>query len=134
MKTTYKHYTINAEYTGSKASPWHNDKMPENWNHHRVTVYNTKTKARCSFDFWASIAEPELRKAYDVRSAFYCFVSDALSGKECFEEFCSSLGYDSDSITALKTFNACERALQKAERVIDGDLYDFANELQEIAG
>ena len=137
MKATFKNFTVSAKFTGSKKAPWNNDsknRMPENWNHHRVTVKNTDNGLFTGFDFWCSVAEPQMKKEYGVLNAFYCFVSDAISGKESFEDFCSEFGYDEDSRTAERTWKACKRSFEKLERIYDGDIYDLANELQEIAG
>lgn len=133
MKATFKNFEISAVYTGSKAANW-GDKMPENWNHHRVTVKNTETSARTSFDFWASIVKSHLETEYDVLNAFYCFVGDAISGNMDFSEFCREFGYDEDSRTAEKTWKACKRSAGKMKRIYDGDIYDLSNELQEVAG
>jgi hypothetical protein len=136
MKATFKNFQVSATYTGSKKAPWDNAKsrMPENWNHHRVTVKNTENGLKTSFDFWMSISRPQIEKEYDVLNAFYCFVSDAISGGYSFGEFCGEFGYDEDSRTAERTFKACERAAAKLSRLYDGNIYDLANELQEIAG
>jgi len=80
-----------------------------------------------------SIARPQMEKEYDVLNAFYCFISDAISGAYSAEEFSQEFGY-TDPREGLKIWRACQRAYEKAERVIDGDLYDTANELSEIAG
>lgn len=132
MKATFKNFEVSAVYTGSKAAEWGNGR--ENWNHHRIAVKNTDTGARTSFDFWASVAEPELRTEYDILNAFYCFVSDAISGDMDFSEFCGEFGYDEDSRTAEKTWKACKRSSEKMKRICDGNIYDLANELQEVAG
>ena len=130
MMATFKNFKVNTNYKGDKKANW-SDKMPENWNNHLVTVTNTDNKQRCTFEFWASIAEPELKTEYEVLNAFNCFVGDALSGKMDFNEFCSEFGYDNDSRTAERTWKACKRSATKLERVYDGDMYDLANELGE---
>ena len=133
METTFKNFKINAEYTGSKKADWGND-APENWNHHNVTVTNTETENEIEFDFWASIAKPELESEYDILNAFYCFISDAISGTYTFEEFCSEFGYDEDSRRAEKIWKECKKSYGKLISIFDGDIYDLVNELQEIAG
>jgi hypothetical protein len=132
VKTRYENFTISATYTGSKQAPWTSG--PANWNHHYITVSNRINGKRTRFDFWASIAQPELRKRYDLLHAFYCFITDALSGQQEFDEFCSEFGYDVDSIDAHRTWQACKRAAAKLERIYPDDLFDLANELQDIAG
>jgi hypothetical protein len=99
-----------------------------------VTVTNTETENEIEFDFWASIAKPELESEYDILNAFYCFISDAISGTYTFEEFCSEFGYDEDSRRAEKIWKECKKSYGKLISIFDGDIYDLANELQEIAG
>jgi len=127
FRANYKNFKITANYTGAKAAKWSKD----NYNHHNITVINTDNGKRTRFDFWASIAHPVLESEYDVINAFYCFVSDAVSGLETFEEFCADFGYDNDSITALKTWRACKRSYNKLTRIYNGDLYVLINELSE---
>lgn len=132
MKTTIEtktagKITINSEYIGDKL--WAvSDKM-NNYNNHKVTIsHKGKTT---SFDFWGSIAEPEIRDDQANVFAFYCFLSDGLSAKDSFDYFCAEVGYDSDSRTAERIYKLCKKSLKKAERVFDCDLYDLINEVQE---
>lgn len=134
MKTTYKNYTIKSEYKGDKAAPWGVNWKQENWNRNIIHVRNTKTKTSIRFDFWGSIVSPELQSPYDLKNAFYCFISDAISGLASFDDFCSEFGYNTDSRTAEKIWKSCKKSTEKAKRIIDEDIYDFANELQKIAG
>lgn len=135
MTITWKDFTITATYTGSKPAPW-NDNHSQNWNHHWITVSSKETGKKTGFDFWASIANPELRSRYDVLNAFYCFVSDAISGMEDFPDFCAEFGYDEDSRRAEKVWKACKRSLEKLERVSGyplDEIYDLCNALAEEA-
>lgn len=133
MKIQYGDFVISASYTGSKPAPWTNGAA--NWNHHWVTVRSTVTGKRTGFDFWASIAHPRLESEYDLLNAFYCFVSDALSGAMSFREFCCEFGYDEDSRAAEKTWKACKRSREKLATMsgypID-EIYDLCNALQEV--
>ena len=130
FRANYKNFKITATHTGGKPADWGDGQ--ENWNHHRITVTNTETGKRTAFDFWASIAHPVIDSTYDILNAFYCFVSDAVSGLDSFQEFCAEFGYDEDSRRAYKTWKACKRAADKFERVSGGvDIYDFINELSE---
>jgi hypothetical protein len=119
-------FTVTSDYKGNKRANWSN---LENWNNHLITVSHKGN--RTTFDFWASIAEPEIRKRSDLKHAFYCFVSDAISAKESFENFCSELGYNNDSIQALNTYKACKVSLQKLERLTSLDLYKLVNFLND---
>jgi len=132
MTATYKNLRVTSTYQGDKVAPW--DDKQQNYNNHVITVTNTENGAVTRFDFWGSIANPELTKEYDVLNALYCFVSDAVSGKENFENFCAEFGYDTDSRTAERTWKACKKSLEKLQRIYSGDIYDLANELSEVAG
>jgi hypothetical protein len=129
-KAIYKNFEIKASYKGDKKADGNND----NFNNHMVKVTNTGTKQSVTFEFWASIAHPELNTEYDILNAFYCFVSDAVSGSYNFKDFCSEFGYDTDSRNAEKIHRKCKKQLEKLQKIYDGDIYELANELQEVAG
>lgn len=132
MTYVFRNWKVFASYTGSKPADWGND-MPQNWDHHNVTVINKINGKRTRFDFWASIAKPELRTKYDVFNAFYCFVSDAIAGNMDFADFCAEVGYDEDSRRAEKTWKACKRSAAKLNRIYDGDLYELLDSLEDYA-
>lgn len=126
VKAKFQDFTLSSTYLGDKAAPFSN----ENYNNHRITVTGP-TGEKCSFEFWASIIHPEIETQQQVIEAFQCFVSDATSGLQDFEEFCSEFGYDTDSRSAERTHKACQRAAAKLSRVYSGDVYDLANALNE---
>lgn len=132
MKTTFKNFSITSTFKGDKVAPW-SDKQ-QNYNNHTITVTNTETKQKISFEFWGSIVKPEIKTEDELLNAFYCFVSDAVSGISSFENFCGEFGYDEDSRTAEKTWKACKKSLEKLNKIYNGDIYILSNELQEIAG
>lgn len=119
--------TIKSEYIGNKAANW-GDKH-ENYNNHLVTV--SSNSKRFSFDFWGSIANPEIKNDEENIFAFYCALSDGLSAENSFDDFCSEFGYDHDSRKAEKIYKACEKTNNKLHRVFSCDLYDLINEIQE---
>lgn len=131
-KAVFQHIRVSAVYVGDEPAPF----MPSNYHKHRVSVYNTINRKRTYFKFWASMMNPELRSHYDVLNALYCFVSDAVSGLDSFEDFCSTFGYDKDSRLAYQTWQGCQRSSVKALRVLGisrSELYDFLNELSAVA-
>jgi len=133
MIAKFKNFKVKAEFHGDKAASWNGN----NYNYYKVIVKNSETGATTSFDFWASLARPELDTESDVLNAFYCFVSDAVAGSGDFETFCDEYGYNNDSIKALKTFRACKRSNRKFSRVSGfslDEMYSFLDELCEIAG
>jgi len=129
-KATFKQFEVKASYKGTKKAEWSSD----NFNNHMITVTNTDTDQKITFEFWASNARPTIEREYDVLNAFYCFVSDAVAGSETFENFCHEFGYDTDSRTAEKIHKKCKKSLEKLNKIYDGDIYDLVNELSEIAG
>ena len=133
MKATYKNFIISESFIGGKPSSWDLN----NENYHKVTIKNTENGKKTSFDFWCSIVQPTFKKEYDLLNAFYCFLSDAISGTMSFEDFCSEFGYDIDSRRAEKTWKACKKSFNKFWNLTGYSLdmmYDFIDELSEIAG
>ena len=89
----------------------------------------TRDKKSYTFSFGQSIAAgAEYPKLYDILACLTKY------DPESFENFCSEYGYDEDSRKAENTWKACKRSAEKLARIYDGDIYDLANELQEIAG
>ncbi len=138
MKTVFKNLSVSSVFSGSKSCPWDNSNFGKfGKNHNTVTVRNTETGKRTSFDFWGSIVNPEIKSDYDRLNALYCFVSDSLSGLDSFEDFCYNFGLELDEIKSLNVWKACKRSAEKFFRVSGlsvNEAYDFLNELQEIAG
>ena len=126
--TKFKQFEIKASYKGNKKASW-----GDNWNNYMITVTNTETDQKITFEFWASIANPELKTEYDILNAFYCFVSDAIAGSYNFKEFCNEFGYNNDSRQAEKIYRKCKKQLEKLKKIYDGDIYELANELQKVA-
>lgn len=137
--TIYKNFKISACFQGFETN--------ENWKDREergkfwVYVTNTDTKEQARFTFWDSLANAE--KGVNVLDdestleAFYCFVSDALSGYNTFSDFCGEFGCNEDSRSAYRIYAACKRAFKSWARVSgmdEGETCDFLNELQEIAG
>lgn len=127
-KAQFKNFRITATFKGDKKASWNN---LNNWNNHIVTVYNTETKKRTSFDFWASLNKPQITESVEALEAFDCFVSDAIAGEMDFIEFCEEFGYSSRLRETEKTWKACVDAHKRLIRISDIDIYDLANELRE---
>jgi len=131
----FKNYKVTATYTGSKKAPWTSPNIPDNWNHHRITVYNLDNKKRTSFDFWASLANTKIVEEHDIISAFYCFITDATAGDMDFYEFCNEFGYEPlDNPEARQAWKGCKAAMKKANRILTDDMYDLADRLSENYG
>lgn len=127
MKTNYKNFEISASYVGDKVSPWDT----RNYNYHKITVKNIETKKRTSFDFWCSIAKPEIETADDILEAFSCFLSDATAGDYDIDDFYNEFCGDGEIKQAVKAWHSCQKSLKKALRVVGNIdiIYDLLNEL-----
>lgn len=127
MKTNYKNFEITAVYAGDKCSPWNKS----NYNYYKISVKNTETRKRISFDFWCSIAHPEIENENDILESFYCFLNDATSGDYDIDDFYNEFYGDGEIKNALRAWQGCKKAYKKAVRVV-GDIdtvYDLLNEL-----
>jgi hypothetical protein len=125
MKTTYKNYIVSEKWIDNVYR----------WNmtckHYKINVYNKENKKRTSFDFYMGELSKGIKKEYDLLNAFYCFLSDGVSGLDSFEDFCFNFGYDTDSIKAYGIYKECKKSAVKIQRVITCNIYDLLNELSE---
>jgi len=129
MKTNFKDLTISSVFKGDKKVPWG---TTDNWNNHKITVKNNVTGKKVSFEFWASIAKPDINEEDDLKSALSCFLNDGFYADN-FEDFCSNFGYDNDSIKALKLFKACQRQSAKAFKILTyNEIESYINELSKL--
>lgn len=136
--TTYKNFKISANFQGCETNTaWGDNGLR---NKYFVYVTNTDNGEKTRFTFWDSLDNTQrgvVLDGDDLLSAFYCFVSDVCNGLYSFSDFCGEFGYDEDSRSAERIYNACKRAYKSFIRVSGFDesgLYDFVNDLREIAG
>lgn len=106
-------------------APPPDDDWPAGAFHWKVTLRHKGRKLTTEFHQGsAHTCEPT---AADVLS---CLVSDAVSveSEGSFEDWADSLGYDTDSRKAERTYKACVRIRDRVRRFLpDHDLYDLAN-------
>ncbi len=103
--------------------------------HNQFKIAVKTDKGQTSFDFYGSHHDYingviELDEA-GLKNAFYCFVSDACSGKLTFNDFCSEFGYDNDSRNAERIYKSCEKSFNKLGKITDVDIYELVTELQD---
>lgn len=130
MKTTYKNLTITGKFIKNGLRESWNDKLVR--PQYKITVKDDLGK-RITFDFTASHDDYKrgvyTLQEYGLLNAFYCFVSDSLTGSLSYEDFASEFGI------GYHTYKECVKSFIKLEKLnIEQDIYDFINELQEIAG
>jgi len=109
MVSNFQNFKVKSTFKGNKASNWN----PNNFNNHMIKVTNENTKQSITFEFWASITQPDITSDYDLLNAFYCFIGDCTSGAETFKDFCSNYDYSNDSIQAKSIHRACKKSLFK---------------------
>lgn len=131
----YKGLEISATLVNSGVKFTHQDSDKTFHNQFKVTITNVETSKNTKFDFYGSHNDytkgvKEL-KDIELLEAFECFISDAISAEEDFKNWCDNFGYDSDSRKAHKIYKECVKSLEKAQKIISGDMYEFYNELQE---
>lgn len=112
-----------------------NSDKKDNTLHNQFKITIKTPLGRATFDFYGSHqdytnGQTEMNES-ELKHALYCFVSDACSAKNSFEDFCSEFGYDEDSRKAEKIYKACEKSLSQYNRICEADIYDIVNELND---
>jgi hypothetical protein len=93
------------------------DDWQQSANPWTVTLKNGRR--RLTVPFFTGLAITDISAA-DVLE---CLASDASAGEETFSEFCSNMGYDTDSRRAHKAWTECQRIGVKLRRFL-GREYD----------
>ena len=83
-----------------------------------------KAQASLETAFSQGTAHTEPPTVGDVRS---CLISDANVGAQTFDEFCSDLGYDTDSRKAHAIWIRCAEVAPKVRAFLGDDFDAFAN-------
>lgn len=129
--------TMTAERTDSNPS-MDNDRDMDHWK----CTFTKRTTATQQVDLGADRFENKTRtfsqkmtvtfsmgyghngKAPKADEVIDCLASDSNSVDQSdFEEWCSELGYDSDSRKAEKTYKACEHIAKRLKSFLGSDLY-----------
>ena len=120
LKTLARHVKIESVY-GQARKPY--DQLSD-WQReaHNYRVTLRYRRRRMSVDFFmgqANTSEPTAEGVLD------CLLSDCQAGDQTFDEFCSELGYDSDSRKAHDTWQACAETAPKLRRLLGTDFDTF---------
>jgi hypothetical protein len=97
-------------------------KKEGNKYYERITGQFKNEKDACKAQ-WLKLVEPNLA---DVMS---CLLSDGRCAEGTFEDFCSELGYNDDSISALNTYLACQATRTAMIKMLG---YELFNELSQL--
>ena len=94
-------------------------------NKYKVTIRNGKK--HFSTTFTDSINNTQKGIKSDDIDIIYCIVADAqcVQWNNSFEDFCSEFGYDTDSRSAERIYNACEKTYNNIQRLFNSDGFDF---------
>jgi len=99
-------------------------------NHYRITITRKDTpKQKLTFQWWDSIHNTEKNEQPTAYDALSTLASDSTEYSNSFEEFCGEMGYDTDSITASKTWKAYSKL---ASRINDFFTDEEMEDLREI--
>ena len=110
--------TVKLVYKGDKEAPFNSS----NWYRHIITLTYNKKSIR--FDFWASIAEPEITTKKQLIGAIECILLDGITGKEYqyysiddgTQAIMDEFGY-SDFKEAKRVFKGVVKTYEKLEKL-----------------
>ena len=116
MQQFIDHHTITLNATRTDRNPDMSDFEGDHW---RVTLKRPGRRMSLYFSkgYGHGGAPPT------TEGVLECLRSDACTDGDTFEEFCFSLGYDSDSRKAEKTYKAVQRHTDKLRRFLGADLF-----------
>lgn len=80
----------------------------------RQNKYNPRSIA-----YAQTIANSWYIKQPQIAHVLYCLLSDAEAGNESFSNWCENFGYDSDSINAFNTYQACEKTAKQLNNLFN---------------
>ena len=89
-----------------------------------TVILRRKGAKPLSLPFFQGLGHLRAPTAADV---VYCLCSDARCGEQAFEEFCSDLGYDSDSRRAELIWRKCRESAADIRAFLGDDFDAFAN-------
>lgn len=113
-----------------------NSTANDRYNHHyKFRVYVTYNGKKASFTYMTSYNDwlngVEELSDDDFRNAFSCFLTDAISSADSFDDFCYAFDYSNDSIKALRIYKTCKRSYKSATRLFGNSLSDVLEDLGE---
>lgn len=118
-----------AEWVDTDCPPFCDNKNHIHGHRHQITLKRPLTQDKIKFYFWNSYTDSKENKLPTPYDVLACCSSDIFT-PDTFEDFCSDLGYNTDSIKALKTFKLCARQKEKLFKIFNTE--EMRNELMEI--
>lgn len=115
---------IKITFHGKVKSPWNTEKPMASVNQYIITIYNKKSGAEYTFNFYQGLG---IKKEPDIYTILGNFKTDWRV--YIFEDFCGELGYNSDSIKDFKTWQSCQEESKNLAYVFP-EFYD--SEFEEL--
>jgi len=84
---------------------------------------------RLTVDFWQGTG---ISGNPDVAGVLSSLLLDASCGQESFEDFCSNMGLNTDSRSALKTYKVCASMNTKLQRLLGSDYVTFLSAENDV--
>jgi hypothetical protein len=91
--------------------------LPEGWDP-RAHPYRVRLRFRGRSLTVPFYMGPALEREPTAADVLACLCSDVSMGEQSFEDFCSELGYDTDSRKAERTWKACSVLAPKVRRFL----------------
>lgn len=121
-RTTLSQFIAAHRITMTSERTDHNPAMPDSANMDHWSCVFKSGRKRLTVVF--SMGYGHNGKAPKVAEVLDCLSSDAASVEgHDFAEWCSEMGYDQDSRTAERTYNACVRQMRKLGQFLGADPY-----------
>lgn len=135
IRIQYQNLSISCKFKGDKNWNCAKESNLDNYNNHRIYIYNTDTQNKTSFEYWNSVTKGEIDSEMELVEAFNCFVNDARNYFEYsnFDKFKSVFGYE-DNKRAKIDYNGCKKSYENFKRVIGNGIYQICNDLKENYG
>ena len=113
----------------TKAEPQNKPLWIKNNEKHGIdySVKLRNAKHEYNFHFWDSIANKEQGKTPSEYDILACLIP---TYENTFEDFCLAVGYDTDSTTALKTFEACKKQTTELKKLFTEEELQLLTEIQ----
>ena len=96
------------------------DDMPAGSRHYRVTLHYKRRQMTVPFS-----CGPAIEREPSAEDVLECLLSDSYGAYQTFEQWCSDLGYDSDSRKAERTYRAVVRQDGQTRRLLGADYDKF---------
>lgn len=115
---------------------YHRETQRDNWNCDQWSVAIKNKNGITEYtDYFTGLGhrnkkynKPQKPKIVDVLSSL---VLDAQAGDESFSNWCDNFGYDSDSISAFSTYQACENTAKMLRRCFDAETMKKIKEITQ---